>query len=164
MFDFCSCVFRCLCYLESPTTSTGNLIAICLSGIICIVVSLLDPDDCDWEATKNIAMVEADDNAWHTDVDYDDDMLTKAKAWIMKVGLSFTVVIVILWPILSLPAGVFSEGYFDFWVALSILWGIVSTLFVVFLPLWESKDAILAVMKGMCGGGAPAGKTVTSTT
>lgn len=141
-------------------TRTGNLIAICLSGIICIAVSLADPDDCDWEATKNIAMVETYDNAWHNATDYDDDMLTKAKAWIMKIGLSFTVVIVILWPILSLPAGVFSEGYFDFWVALSILWGIVATLFVVFLPLWESKDAITTVFKGMCGGGVPASKTV----
>lgn len=104
-------------------------------------------------------MVETYDNAWHTSEDYNDEDLSKAKNWIMKVGLSFTVVIVILWPVLSLPAGVFSEGYFDFWVALSILWGLVSTMFVVFLPLYESKDAIVNVFKGMLGQ-APAGKTV----
>ncbi|CAM9183676.1 unnamed protein product, partial [Hapterophycus canaliculatus] len=130
---------------------TGNLIAICFSGIVCTVVSLADPDDYDWESTRNIAMVEVDDNAWYTDADYNDADLTKAKNWIMKIGLSFTVIIVIAWPILSLPAGVFSEGYFNFWVALSILWGIVATLFVVFLPLYESKDAIMTVCKGMCG-------------
>ncbi|CAN0211982.1 unnamed protein product [Ectocarpus sp. 6 AP-2014] len=138
---------------------TGNLIAICFSGIVCIAVSLADPDDYDWESTRNIAMVETYDNAWHTEEDYNDVDLSKAKNWIMKVGLSFTVVIVILWPVLSLPAGVFSEGYFDFWVALSILWGLVATMFVVFLPLYESKDAIVSVFKGMCGQ-APAGKTV----
>ncbi|CAN0306514.1 unnamed protein product, partial [Scytosiphon promiscuus] len=144
---------------------TGNLIAICFSGLVCTVVSLADPDDYDWQSTRNIAMVEVDDNAWFTDADYNDADLTKAKNWIMKIGLSFTVIIVIAWPILSLPAGVFSEGYFNFWVALSILWGIVATLFVVFLPLYESKDAIMTVCKGMCGGGggAVAGKTEQET-
>lgn len=71
-----------------------------------------------------------------------------------QFGLGFTVIIVILWPILSLPPGVFSEGYFSFWVALSIIWGIVSTLFVVFLPLWESRDSIVQVFSGVCGGGS----------
>ncbi|CAN0239790.1 unnamed protein product [Scytosiphon promiscuus] len=141
---------------------TGNLIAICFSGIVCTVISLADPDDYDWESTRNIAMVEADDNAWHTEEDYNEADLTKAKTWIMKIGLAFTVVIVLIWPILSLPAGVFSEGYFNFWVALSILWGIVSTLFVVFLPLYESKDAIVNVFKGMTGG-TTTGKTVEET-
>lgn len=137
---------------------TGNLVAICFSGIVCIAVSLAHPDDYDWESTKNIRMVEAYDNAWHTDADYNEESLTKAKTWIMKVGLGFTIVIVILWPILSLPAGVFSEGYFNFWVALSILWGIVSTLFVVFLPLWESKEGIVQVFAGVCGGGSSRSK------
>ena len=149
-----------------PLSSTGNLIAICFSGIVCTVVSLLKPDDYDWESTRNIAMVEVDDNAWHTAEDYNDEALAKAKAWIMKIGLAFTAVIVIAWPVLSLPAGVFSEGYFHFWVALSIIWGLVSTLFVVFLPLYESKDAIVNVFKGMFGGAAaaaPEGKTAEET-
>lgn len=67
-----------------------------------------------------IKMVETYDNAWHNDVDYDPEALNKAKQWIMKVGVGFTVVIVILWPVLSLPAGVFSIGYFNFWVSFFI--------------------------------------------
>lgn len=139
---------------ENYPMLTGNLVAICFSGIVCTIVSLANPDDYDWESTKNIAMVETYDNAWHNDVDYNEESLAKAKAWIMKIGLAFTVIIAIIWPILSLPAGVFSEGYFNFWVVLSILWGIVATLFVVFLPLWESKDAIIQVFSGITGGGS----------
>lgn len=140
---------------------TGNLVAICFSGIVCTVVSLIDPDDYDWESTRNIRMVETFDNAWHNDVDYNEASLAAAKNWIMKIGLAFTVVIVIIWPVLSLPAGVFSEGYFNFWVALSILWGLVSTLFVVFLPLWESKDSITQVFSGfLCGSAAKPAKSV----
>lgn len=141
---------------ENYPMLTGNLVAICFSGIVCIGVSLANPDDYDWESTRNIAMVETYDNAWHTETDYNETDLAKAKNWIMKIGLAFTLVIVLAWPVLSLPAGVFSEGYFNFWVALSILWGIVSTMFVVFLPLWESKDSILQVFHGMCGGGTAA--------
>lgn len=95
---------------------TGNLVAICLSGIVCILISLASPDDYDWESTRQIRMVETFDNAWHNDVDYNEESLAAAKSWIMKMGLAFTVIIVIVWPVLSLPAGVFSEGYFDFWV------------------------------------------------
>ncbi|CAM9212257.1 unnamed protein product [Sphacelaria rigidula] len=99
---------------------TGNLVAICLSGIVCIAISLANPDDYDWESTRQIRMVETSDNAWYNDVDYNEDSLAAAKSWIMKMGLAFTVVIVIVWPVLSLPAGVFSEGYFDFWVRGSV--------------------------------------------
>lgn len=130
----------------------GNLVAICFSGIVCTAVSLMDPDDYDWESTKNIKMVEVDDIAWFNSEDYDEDALEQAKRWIMRMGMGFTFVIVLAWPLLSLPAGVFDKGYFNFWVALSIIWGIVATLFVVLLPLYESKDSIVQVFGGLCGG------------
>lgn len=65
---------------------SGNLVSILFSGFVCTVVSLANPDDYDWESTRNIKMVEAHDNAWHTDEDYNDAVLFKAKRWIMKVG------------------------------------------------------------------------------
>ena len=140
----------------------GNLVAICFSGIVCIAVSLMDPDDYDWESTRNIRMVETYDNAWFNDVDYNEATLTAAKNWIMKFGLGFTLVIVIIWPVLSLPAGVFSEGYFDFWVILSIIWGIVATVFVVFLPLWESREGMGSVFAGIFGGSATSSTAKTA--
>lgn len=41
--------------------------------------------------------------------------------WIWAIGLSFTVFIA--WPLLTLPAGVFSKGYFRFWIGLAMTWG-----------------------------------------
>ncbi|CAM9717321.1 unnamed protein product [Discosporangium mesarthrocarpum] len=131
----------------------GNLVSILFSGIVCTIVSFIKPDDYDWSTTKEIKMVEEDDNAWHTEEDYDDKMLVAAKGWIMKFGILFTVVIVILWPVLSVPAGVFTESYFGFWVALSMIWGLVATSIIVFLPLAESSGSIKAVALGVCGGG-----------
>ena len=35
-------------------------------------------------------------------------------------GGSLALVLVVVWPLLALPAGVFSEGYFTFWVRLHV--------------------------------------------
>ena len=39
--------------------------------------------------------------------------------WIWAVTLS--IVIFVLWPLLALPAGIFTRGYFTFWVILSMV-------------------------------------------
>ncbi len=39
--------------------------------------------------------------------------------WIWAITLS--IVIFVLWPLLALPAGIFSRGYFTFWVILSMV-------------------------------------------
>ena len=48
-----------------------------------------------------------------------------ALAWILKYGGGIAFIIIIAWPCLALPAGVFSKGYFTFWVIISIIWGLV---------------------------------------
>lgn len=51
-----------------------------------------------------------------------------------------TVIFCIIWPVLTIPAGVFSKGYFSFFVILSIIWGFAAAIIAIFLPLWESRD------------------------
>jgi hypothetical protein len=53
-----------------------------------------------------------------------------AYKWILKWGGGLAFIIIIVWPCLALPAGVFSKGYFTFWVILSIIWGLVSPLYL----------------------------------
>jgi hypothetical protein len=36
----------------------GNLVAICLSGVVCIVVSLIKPQDFNWSELKEIPTIE----------------------------------------------------------------------------------------------------------
>ena len=54
------------------------------------------------------------------------EAMEHAFRWILKYGGGLAFVIIILWPLLALPAGVFSKGYFTFWVSISIIWGLVS--------------------------------------
>ena len=39
----------------------GNLASILISMFVCITLSLIKPDNFDWEATRNLKMVEEED-------------------------------------------------------------------------------------------------------
>lgn len=82
----------------------GNLVSILTGGAVHAVCSLLWPQNYDWDTTKQITMVENEKGELPVD-EFEEDKLMKAKAWIVKWGAGFTIVIAILWPLLTLPAG-----------------------------------------------------------
>jgi len=125
----------------------GNVMSMLSSAVISTLVSLIRPDDCDWSATKSIALVDEDANAALTPDD--EAAIDRAMKMISAWGIGLALVLVVAWPLLTLPAGVFSKGYFTFWVILSIIWGLMATLAMVLLPVWESRSTILAVLS--CG-------------
>merc|ERR1719221_2519549 len=93
--------------------------------------------------------------------EFSEAFLLEAKAWIAKWGWGFTIVMVIVWPVLSLPAGVFNKDYWAFWVFLSLSWAFVATFVIIALPLYESMDAITGVSLWMIG--KPRAKEVPDT-
>ncbi|GAB0497095.1 hypothetical protein MMPV_008418 [Pyropia vietnamensis] len=129
---------------RDPVMAVGNVVAILTSAFICAVVSFIKPDNCDWSATKAIALVDEDANAELSPEDEAD--IDRAMKMISAWGIGLALVLVLAWPLLALPAGVFSKGYFTFWVVLSIIWGLMATGAMVLLPVWESRSAILGVI------------------
>ncbi|KAJ4838718.1 urea active transporter [Turnera subulata] len=104
----------------------------------------------DWDTTRRITMVENENTDLHLPAEeFKEEKLTKAKAWIVKWGLGFTLVILILWPLLTLPAGEFSEAYFTFWAVIAIAWGSIGSAVIIVLPLVESWESIKSVFVGM---------------
>lgn len=122
----------------------GNLVSILSSAVICTGVSLLFPDDCDWSTTRAIPLIEDDPNA-HIPFETE-EALERALKKITIVGVIVAFLLVILWPLLTLPVGVFSKGYFKFWIILSFAWGITSCCIMVILPIFESRRGILVVL------------------
>merc|ERR1719191_2509224 len=128
----------------------GNVVAIGSSGIIHALVSMAKPQNYDYKTMGEIEMLE-DDQRGLDPSDFGEEFLNEASRWIQKWGWGFTIIMVVIWPILSIPAGVFSKDYFAFWVFISLAWGFSATLVIVILPIYESLDNIIGVFRAMLG-------------
>lgn len=85
----------------------GNLVSILGGGAVHAVCSLLWPQNYDWDTTKQITTVEKEESELPAE-EFREEKLIRAKAWIVKWSVGFTIVIVIVWPLLSLPIGKFN--------------------------------------------------------
>lgn len=130
---------------------SGNLIAILSSGFIHIVWSLfIDKTDYDFaELNKNIRLVEEDMSGLGAE-QQDTELLAKSYRWITARGYLLTFVLIIVWPLLSIPAGVFTKDYFAFWVLVAIAWGFGSAITITILPIAESQEEIAGILSKMC--------------
>jgi hypothetical protein len=136
----------------------GNVVAILSSGLICAVISMSNPQNFDFTTlAAKISLI--DDKMPDLDPSENDpEMLKDALSFVTKWGVGFCIVMIIIWPLLSLPAGcgvsgvecgVFSKDYFYLWVSVALVWGIVATVVIIAMPVWESMDAIKLVLKGV---------------
>jgi SSS family transporter len=130
---------------------SGNLVAIFSSAFIHYAYSkFIDPQDYDFaELDAHIELVEKDDLSGLGPEQQDPEELEAAYIWITRRGYVLTFILIILWPLLSVPAGVFSQGYFAFWVLVAIAWGFGAALAITIIPLVESKDEIYGILNGM---------------
>lgn len=130
---------------------SGNLIAILSSGFIHYFYSVfVDPQDYDFaELDKHISLVEVEDTRGLTEADKDPVLLNRAEQWIKRRGYFLTLLLIVVWPLLSVPAGVFTESYFAFWVLVAIAWGFGAAIVLTILPLSESMDDIGLAFTGM---------------
>jgi len=129
---------------------SGNLIAILSSGLIHYVYSkFIDPQDYDFaELDKNITLVENDMSGLGAE-QQDPTELRRAYRWITRRGYILTLILIVVWPLLSIPAGVFTESYFAFWVLVAIAWGFGAAITITFMPIMESSEEIMDVLSGM---------------
>merc|ERR1712045_1000987 len=133
-----------------------NLIAICSSGIIHFVYSMIFPQNFDFSTLDSKIKLVENDMSGLEEEDQDPVMLDKAYKWITLRGWALTIILVVIWPLLSIPAGKFTKDYFTFWVLLAIAWGFGAAITITFLPLMESSAEIGGTMKGMAGMKTPA--------
>merc|ERR1712151_1284642 len=128
----------------------GCITAIASSGLIHTVLSFAMPQDYDWKSMGEISLLDDDQRGLEVE-ELTPEKLDAASSWVKKYGYGFTVLIVVVWPVLSLPAGVFTKGYWSFWVFVSLMWGFVASFGIITLPLYESKAEILNVLYGLVG-------------
>lgn len=129
---------------------SGNLIAILSSGLIHYLYSkFVDPQDYDFSTLDaEISLVEEDNRGLGIE-EQDTVMLRRAERWIKRRGYVLTLVLIVIWPLLSVPAGVFTKDYFAFWVLVAIAWGFGAAIIITFLPLIESSEEIATALSGI---------------
>ena len=129
---------------------SGNLIAILSSGLIHYIYSkFIDPQEYDFSTLDAAITLVEDDNRGLGATEQDATMLRRAERWITRRGYVLTLVLVVIWPLLSIPAGVFTKDYFAFWVLVAIAWGFGAAIIITFLPLVESSEEISTALSGM---------------
>jgi urea-proton symporter len=121
----------------------GALASIGSSFLITTGLSLYDPDDCDWSTTRAITLIEDDPNSRLT-YETEAELRGAFRKNAIIAGV-VTLLLLVVWPLLAIAGGVFSLSYFTFWVYMSMAWGLASTIILVALPLWESRQGIVAV-------------------
>ncbi|VFQ70547.1 unnamed protein product [Cuscuta campestris] len=126
----------------------GNLVSILTGGAVHALCSFLRPQNYDWESTKKISVVEKEKSE-EVEEELEEEKLASARRWIVKWGVCFTFVILVVWPLLTLPAGVFRKGYFTLWAVVAIAWGSIASAVIIALPLMESWKTITRVAQGM---------------
>jgi len=129
----------------------GNIVALASSALIHAAFSLAKDKEYDFVTMGEIEMLDKDDDRGLAEEDYTDENLNAASRWIMKWGWGFTIVMVIIWPALSTPAGRFTKDYWAFWVFVSLVWSFVATFAIITLPIYESWDSIKGVFLKMMG-------------
>ena len=75
------------------------------------------------------------------------EALTKALRWTYITGGVLTLLLIFVWPLLALPAGVFSQGYFTMWIVIALIWGLLASVGCIFVPIYESAGHVSLILK-----------------
>lgn len=140
----------------------GGIASLVTSLFICIPWALIAPQNYDfadlYKKTES-AQIEYDGTAeLETSGDESPEAMDKALKWTYWTGGALTLVLIILWPALTVPIegpngkGDMSETYWGWWVTLAMAWGLIATAVCTIMPLWEARDVFTALFKNLfCG-------------
>lgn len=129
-----------------PTLS-GSVVSLLASLLICTCWTLLCPDKTNsYERFKDIQTIDETVDLSATEESLEMDASFRRSSFI---ALGLTVLLVVVWPLLAIPAGVFSESYFGLWIVISIAWALAATIVCTFMPLIESRKTICKVFKAL---------------
>jgi urea-proton symporter len=141
----------------------GNLVALFSSPIICVLVSLIAPQkDFEWDQLKKKTeewLVEDDidesERVTHSELigmnhgkEDSEEELNKVLFFSYWFGGGLSIVLIIVWPLLTLPEVNFSKSYWNWWVAIGFLWAHGAAVVTMVYPIWEIRAELHAFFTG----------------
>ena len=132
----------------------GNVVAILLSGLICVVVSLAQNKKYDWNnLNTQMSIVESDmSDKMKAEIAaraQDEETLKKAYKFSLKGGGILTIICVVLWPLpLYFSGYVFDLSFYSFWVGIAIVWVSCASFLIICMPIYEAREGFAKVFSG----------------
>jgi Na+/proline symporter len=123
----------------------GNIVAICTSGFIAVVGSLIMPDnDFQWEKLNEISVV--DDVIPELKPDEQPEELQKDAKRANIQTIVLTLILVVFWPIPQhWSQGVFTETGFGWWIGCAFVWALLAAAVIIIMPpvefIMKGKEA-----------------------
>ncbi|KAK0450295.1 urea transporter [Desarmillaria tabescens] len=156
----------------------GNLASIGVGGIIATVSSLIWPENFDFEITRSLNRPESisgiskskgevtcDDldhkekspgvsssthEACVEDEDLDPEALKKAFNFATWSSVVLLLILIIIVPLpLFFASTIYGTAGLTAWIVIGIIWTFLSAFAVVLYPLWESREALTMIFKGI---------------
>jgi len=132
----------------------GNVVAILLSGLICVVVSLAQNKKYDWsQLNTHMKIVESDMTeqikADIAQAAQDEETLKKAYKFSLKGGGILTIICVVIWPLpLYFSGYVFDLGFYGLWVGIAMVWVSIAAFCIIGIPIYEARGGFAKVASG----------------
>ncbi|MGE5706174.1 MAG: sodium:solute symporter family transporter, partial [Nitrososphaerales archaeon] len=126
----------------------GNITSIMSGGIISITISILKPENFNFNRIKQKIFVTDEKIRNIIEQDSNEQFLKNTARFTYKYALFLTFVLVIVWPLPLYVSGyVFSLEYYVIWVYIAIIWATGSAITIILLPIIESRGGIVEVIR-----------------
>lgn len=122
----------------------GNIMALLSGGIIHMWYSVKAPQNYDFRSMGEIQLLD-DDHSGLNPALYELTTLRKQLLWVARWSFLLVFVFLLVWPIWSLPAVVFTQGYYSYWVFISLSWAFAAGYFIVYTP-WCEYDVYNSIV------------------
>ncbi|KAI0691071.1 Na+/solute symporter [Cytidiella melzeri] len=156
----------------------GSMSGFVVSGVVTVVVSFLKPANYDFTGTRAMSIYD-DTSVLSTPKNRPSSPLEKQKKdeeeqeanasvksavsrpdreQLLKANFTratmysfvLTVIVAIVVPLpMFFSRYIFSKAFYTFWVACTIIWAGLSGIFCIVLPLWESREEMVMIAKGV---------------
>jgi len=126
----------------------GNVMALLSGGLIHGWLSIMSPQNYDFRSMGEIQLLDEDQSDLSPAL-YEHASLKREILWVSKWSLNFVFTFLLAWPVWALPAVVFTQGYFSFWVFISLAWAFAAGYFITYTPLSEYAVYTSLIAPGM---------------
>jgi hypothetical protein len=185
IFGFCAAISTWLAVTKSmygvitiESTSqnmpmmSGNLVALFSPVLVTIVISLIKPDNFNFDATRGIEVVDDTDVTDQVAGDFHEannevspqidavqaeklvntqeeiDSMNKSSRFAKISSVTLSLILFVLWPLpMFFSKYVFSKSFFTGWVVVSIIWVFISTIAVGIYPVYEARHTIASIFR-----------------